>query len=303
LCDLVFLRFPELDAFYVDDGMFSLENARDWLSGTGAWSLCLLHDSAAFQAGMFALAAAFSVGLLLGWRTRWMTVGCWVMAVSIANRNPIVCNYGDTMLQVFLFWSMFLPLGARWSMDARRTPQAKNAPATVRVCSPASAAALVQLSFVYLFTAIWKWNADWLEDSAAEIALQLEYARRTPSLDAFIYEPFLKPLAIATLSLEFVGPLVIWSPWRTAFFRSAMIVSFFLLHLSIELLFTPVLLSYLSAFRAALEPRDAAVGKVRIPGSPKPALGGARDHVGTNLGHVLSSVSAQRLAQGTRAAG
>jgi hypothetical protein len=245
LSDLVFLRFPEFDAFYVDDGMFSLENAHNWLKGTGGWSLCLLDGSRAYQTCMLALAAAFSVGLLLGWQTRWMTAGCWVMAVSIANRNPIVCNYGDTMLQVFLFWSMFLPLGARWSLDARRNLHGKHAPSSLRVCSPGSAAALLQLSFVYLFTAIWKWNSDWLEGTAAETALQLEYARRAPWLDAFISEPFLEPLAIATLALELLGPLVIWSPWRTSFFRSVTIISFFLLHFSIELLFTPVLLSYI----------------------------------------------------------
>lgn len=245
LCDLACFRFPELDAFYVDGGMFSVANAKDWFDGSAYWSLCWLSGSATFQACMFALTAVFAFLLLLGWRTRWMTMACWVMAVSIANRNPLVCNYGDTLLQIFLFWSLFLPLGARWSLDAKRNLDTQCEHREKYVCSAASAAALLQLSFVYFFAAIWKWNADWLDGAAAEIALHLEYARRDSWLDQLIYTPLLKPLTIATLFLELLGPLVIWIPWRTQVFRCAMIAAFCLLHFSIELLFTPALLSYM----------------------------------------------------------
>lgn len=244
LFDLAAYRFPEFDAFYADDGMFSVEHAQQWLGNTSLWSVCLINGAEEFQTAMLALTGAFAFLLLLGWRTRWMTAGCWVMAVSIANRNQIVCNYGDTMLHVFLFWSLFLPLGAKWSLDARRNRRAGKREPNGNVCSVASAAALLQLSFVYLFTGIWKWNADWLGGTAAETALQLEYARRDSSLDQLLYTPLLQPLTIATLFLELLGPLVIWIPWRTHIFRLAMTIAFILLHVSIELLFTPALLSY-----------------------------------------------------------
>ncbi|MEM8667795.1 MAG: HTTM domain-containing protein [Planctomycetota bacterium] len=264
-CDIAFLRFPEIDAFYADGGMFSLQHAENWLSGTACWSLCLLSGSWQFQASMLGLAAGLSILMLFGWQTRIVTIGCWVMAVSIANRNPLVCNYGDTMLQVFLFWGMFLPLGAKWSLDARGLRGKRKSPICgSSVCSAASAAALLQLSFVYVFAAFWKWNADWLSGSAAEVALQLEYTRRTSALDGLIYAPLLKPLTIATLFLELLGPVIIWIPWRTQIFRYAMFIAFFLLHLCIELLFTPALLSYICVVAWALFLPSSFWNSVRI---------------------------------------
>ncbi|MEM1069654.1 MAG: HTTM domain-containing protein [Planctomycetota bacterium] len=245
LGDLVGYRFPEFSAFYADDGMFSVRNARDWMANSSCWSVCWLDVSNGFQLGMLALTAIFATLLLIGWQTRWMTVACWIMTVSIANRNPIVCNYGDTMLQVFLFWSLFLPLGARWSLDARRRKKRNLAKSKQAVCSVASAAILLQLCFVYFFTGLWKWNADWLGGGAADTALQLEYARRDTSLDQMIYAPLLRPLTLATLYLELLGPFLVWIPWRNNVFRYAMIVAFVMLHVSIELLFTPALLSYM----------------------------------------------------------
>ena len=247
LVDILFLRLPDLDAYYADGGMFTLEHARTWHGDTGRWSLCLIDGLAEYQAGILALAACCSILLILGWKTWWMTVACWVLAVSIGNRNPLVCNYGDTILRIFLFWSLFLPLGARWSLDARRRRPTENQLSSQSVCSVASAAALLQLTFIYFFAAIWKWNDDWLQGTAAETALQLEYARRETTLDQFIPPSLLQPLSVATLWLELLGPLVVWIPWRTQIFRYGAIIAFLTLHFSIELLFTPVLLSYICA--------------------------------------------------------
>ena len=33
------------------------------------------------------------------------------------SRNPIILHGGDIVLRMMLFWSLFLPLGARWSAD------------------------------------------------------------------------------------------------------------------------------------------------------------------------------------------
>lgn len=247
LTDILFLRFPDLGAYYADGGMFTIEHARTWHADSGRWSLCLINGLEEYQAGILAVAACCSFLLMVGWRTGWMTVACWILAVSIGNRNPLVCNYGDTILRIFLFWSMFLPLGARWSLDSRLRRGSHNQRSSPAEYSVASAAVLLQLSFIYFFAAIWKWNDDWLQGTAAATALQLEYARRETMLDQSIPLSLLQPLSVATLWLELLGPLIVWIPWRTQVFRYSAIIAFLTLHLSIELLFTPVLLSYICA--------------------------------------------------------
>jgi len=68
----------------------------------------------------FAVHAGAALCLLVGFRTRIANLVAWVLLVSLHNRNGLVLNGGDTLLRSFLFWSMFLPLGERWSADSRR---------------------------------------------------------------------------------------------------------------------------------------------------------------------------------------
>lgn len=249
LCDLAWYRLPNVGAFYTDDGMYPISAAEAWLGDAGGWSLCLLDGSPGFQTAMFAVTGLFALALLLGWQTRAATIGCWVMLVSIANRNALVSNYGDSIMQIFLFWSIFLPLGGKWSIDSRRKSSrqpnsAAQRPLPTAVCSIPSAVTMLQLCLIYFFAALWKWNSDWLSGSAVETAFLLEYARRESPIDLLQYKFLLRPLTISTLFLELLGPLVVWIPYRTNLIRYAMIGAFSMLHLSIELYFTPLLLSY-----------------------------------------------------------
>jgi hypothetical protein len=42
----------------------------------------------------------------------------FLMLVSVHGRNPTLMQGGDHLMRAMLFWSIFLPLGARWSFDA-----------------------------------------------------------------------------------------------------------------------------------------------------------------------------------------
>src|SRR5680860_1821634 len=88
------------------------------------WSLNLTNDTYAFQAAMLLLTAAAALCMLVGYRTRLMTVIVWILIVSIQVRNPFVLSGADSLLRVLLFWAMFLPLGAAWSVDRYRKPAA-----------------------------------------------------------------------------------------------------------------------------------------------------------------------------------
>ena len=116
LLDL-FLRSFDLRAFYTDEGVLS---RADWLEIAPKlhWSLHAASGDAWFQSILFIATAMFALCLLFGYRTRLMTFLCWAMTVSLLNRNTYISQAGDELLVILLFWAMFLPLHARYSVDA-----------------------------------------------------------------------------------------------------------------------------------------------------------------------------------------
>src|SRR3546814_12916920 len=98
----------------------------------------------------------------LGWRTRLAAIAPFVLWASLINRNPIVLIGGDLLLCCLLFWAMFLPLAARYSVDAAlsTTPPPH---ANLHV-SWASLGILVQAMSVYFFSAILKSGHEWFPD-------------------------------------------------------------------------------------------------------------------------------------------
>ena len=72
---------------------------------------------------------------------------------------------GDSLLALLLFWSMFLPMGARFSVDSALN----NGPhrESNRYLSTATAAVLLQVGMVYIFTAIMKSDPIWRENFSA----------------------------------------------------------------------------------------------------------------------------------------
>ncbi len=130
---------------------------------------------------VWALAA---LGLTLGWRTRLMSVICFVLLVSVFNRNPFINNGADVAMCAFAFWGMFVPLGRCYSLDARRTPYPptpsrrgelaghpyNNLPTLYAF--PARMMQL-QIALIYIFNAVIKGQgAAWNNGDALYLALQ-----------------------------------------------------------------------------------------------------------------------------------
>lgn len=180
----IVVRWGDFAIFYADSGIVSLHDSRAITAAPGAWSLYWLSTADAYQQALLAATAVGGVLLLLGCWTRWTTIACWVLVASLWNRNPLVCNYGDTLLRMLLFWGMFLPWGSTWSLDwLRGVRRGKNGVQGVTIHSAASAAILLQLTLLYFFTGLWKWNDDWIQGRALFHALNLEYfAGRPPAV-------------------------------------------------------------------------------------------------------------------------
>lgn len=230
LVDLA-LRARTFSDHYTAAGVLPLELLRAQLHVPALPGLHLISDAPLFQAALFCVSAVFAVMLLLGYRTRWASVACWLLLLSLHARNPLLQDAGDKILRLTLFWSMFLPLGARASLDARRQTQA----APTAVLSFASAAILLQFAFIYCFAGLLKTGPEWNADSSAlYYSLGSQYWVRP--LGAFLFEhpDWLTWLTPCVRAFEIAAPLLLFFPWHNGSVRTFTVVAFWLFQHSLN---------------------------------------------------------------------
>ncbi|WP_435361481.1 HTTM domain-containing protein [Haloarchaeobius sp. DFWS5] len=175
LTDLA-LRARYLTTFYTDHGALPRATLSETYPVYHRFSLHALSGEPWVQALLFLVAAVFALALLLGYRTRLATVVSLVLLLSLHYRNPFVLNGGDLVLRRLVFWSVFLPLGERWSVDAvRRDTADPDRQVRERVASVASAALLCQVLLVYGANALLKSRGErWLAGEAVPMVFSLD---------------------------------------------------------------------------------------------------------------------------------
>lgn len=226
-------RMTDLSAHYAGDGVLPravlIENVLD----NSKFSLNLANGEPAFQALLFGLTALAALGMLVGYRTRLMTAVVWVLLLSIQYRNPLVLTGGDTLLRILLFWSIFLPLGAHWSVD--RALQAAPSRYSMRFLSVGTAGLFMQVAFVYWFTAILKWSRspEWHDGTALYYALSVDRFPTPIGTYLLQFPKLLMVLTIATLVLEAFGPFLLFFPFFTGPVRTMGVIAFMSLHFGI----------------------------------------------------------------------
>lgn len=226
---------PDIPAFYTDGGVLPRDACRQLTpeerATFPAWwaSPHMLSGGAGWQYALFFVMAGCAVAVAVGYRTRPALFLSWVLLVGLQARNPLVLHGADQLIRCLLFWSLFLPLGARWGLDARRRP-----PTTGPVCSLASAGLLVQLGTMYVSTAIAKDDPMWRSDfTALYYALKLDLFTTPVGYQALRYPELLRVSTAAALATEFVGPLLLLIPWRGWWVRTGVVFAFWGLHLGI----------------------------------------------------------------------
>lgn len=168
-------RARDIRAFYTDAGVLP-RAAHAALVSEWFLSVHLLSGERWFQVLLFVVAGAAALALTVGYRTRAATAVSWLLLVSLHSRTPVVLNGGDVLLRMVLLWAVFLPLGGRWAVDARRRGENGAAGATrERVVSLASAGLLLQVVTMYTVNAALKLSGDrWVEGTAIRYVFSLE---------------------------------------------------------------------------------------------------------------------------------
>lgn len=226
------VRSQDLVAHYTDQGVLPLAAVREHPYGRmlSYLSLHFLNGSEAWATLLFGLAALCAFALVVGFRTRAAAFASWLLLLSVQHRNPLVIYGGDNFLAVALFWCLFVPLGARWSLDARG---GRGSRASVAF-SWGSVGLLVQIAAIHWFSALHKRSAEWyLDGTAVSYALHLDHLVRPLGLALREHDLLLRLVTHGTIVLELVGPLLLFSPWRFVLLRMLAIAGFVGLHLGI----------------------------------------------------------------------
>jgi len=195
----------------------------------------LLVGSAWFQFGVFLLAGLSAVAVMVGYRTRLATLVSWFLLLFVQSRNNFVFQGGDKLLLLLFFWGIFLPLGARYSVDAALAEVPSN-DSSNRYFSMGTVAILLQVSCLYFFSALLKNTSEWLPDGIAiYYALSLKSFVRPVGEWLLEFPVILQWLTYYVWILELVGPILIFSPWCFHVMRLSMLIQLAALHVGIVL--------------------------------------------------------------------
>ncbi len=228
-------RATDLRAHYTDFGVLPRSVLLEKFL-TAPWCVCvhLAGGGVAIQFALFVIAAAAAACLLVGYRARAATALSWFLLMSLHSRNPLVLQGGDTLLRMMLFWGMFLPLGRVCSLDHPET----SPPGGRRgVNSVAGAALLLQIAFVYWFSAALKSDPIWTTQySAIYYALSLDHFVTRFGKLLLPYPSLLHVLTFGALWWERLGPVLAFAPVRRlAWLRVFAVTGFWAFHAGMAL--------------------------------------------------------------------
>ena len=113
-------EWPNRRELYGDRTAWSLDLARQMLAANHAFTVLAWSGNRWWFEGVYTLAIVVSVLLLLGWRTRTMSVLFLVLVLSIENRSVLVGDGGDNVVHLMATYLAFTRCGTVWSLDARR---------------------------------------------------------------------------------------------------------------------------------------------------------------------------------------
>jgi predicted DCC family thiol-disulfide oxidoreductase YuxK len=251
------MRFDDIRGHYTNFGVMPVAGYVENFANQLHVSLHLANGGWGWILFLFAIhfVAAFCVAV--GYRTRLATVVAWVLLVSLHNRNTYILNGGDVLFRCLYFFAMFLPMQARWSVDAALSPK-KPSPDTNAYFGGPSIGIVLQICFVYLTTAMLKSGKEWWPDGTASyFALSLDEFTTPFGKWMLQWYELLRYSTYAVYALEWVVAFVILSPFFHTAARCFAVLSLWALHLNFD-----------ATMRLGIFPWVDIVGvSVLIPGS------------------------------------
>jgi len=247
LLDLIH-RSQDIEEHYTDLGTLPISSlsALQMLQSP----LHTLSGSYSFQLILFILTGICALAFTLGYKTRWTSILMWCLLHSMMYRNPDISYGGDTYISALLFWGMFVPLGARYSIDAAMDTH--DEPLPDRYFSTSSFAVVVQVTLIYFFSGYLKTGSSWLDGTAVYYALQNDL--RGTALGEWIIQ-FPKLTAFLTWhvrTIELLAPLFFLSPFFHLYLRSIGMSLLLMMHFGFILFMKLAFFPYICFFTLSL---------------------------------------------------
>jgi hypothetical protein len=233
LLDL-FIRLSNITAHYTNHGVLPLEALFRFAWNEHYFSFYSITGSIYLQLLIFLVNIACAIALMVGYRTRLATILCWLFLISIHNRNPYVHQGGDDLLRLLTFWGIFLPWNTFFSIDKQlgKTPIYQS----YVISSLAAFAYMLQVGYVYFFSALLKSSPEWTSEyTAIYYALSLDQIALPFSKLIYPYGGVLKAMTFLVYHLEYYLPFVLLIPFFTSYFRLLFITLILALHIGISL--------------------------------------------------------------------
>lgn len=243
-----------LVTFYSNDGVLPNHWALFRPPAAGYWSPMLGFSSPGEVRWVVAFIALVYLGYLLGWKTRWMQVLALLCYESLNLRFLLIQHGGNVVMNVVLVWTLFLPVGARFSIDSmlkslrgpvESTPEALAArawDASVQRVHVGFAffGICLNFAFIYFFNTVHKGGPSWLAGTAVHYVLWQNRMATWLCSVIRMHEPFwFSPLLTwGTLFAEGSLVLIILSPWKQRILRTWGWLTVWGLHGGIALLTT-----------------------------------------------------------------
>ena len=252
--------FRDIIPFYTDKGVLPIANLACGNSSDcnslytltnleGTFSLHAMNGSIYFQIFLLVLTSFFAINLIIGHRTRLMTLLCWIMLVSVQNRNPAVLQGGDVIFRMMLFFAIFLPLGAKFSIDSFQekikygVSKFQN---INRVASFATIAFITQIALLYIFAGMLKDHPEWNKNfTATYYVLNLEIFATNLGEWISQFYGLMRLFTFGGYFLElFAGYLIIF-PIKNWVFRTFIVLVLIGFHFSLAMFMHLGLFSYI----------------------------------------------------------
>ncbi|WP_243761365.1 HTTM domain-containing protein [Streptomyces sp. YIM 98790] len=113
-------ELPYRHELYGPDSPWGHDLAVRLLNDNHAFTVLLWTDNRAFFEFVYLAGIAVCFALLLGWRTRLMTVLFMVVVLSLQNRSVFMGDGGDNVVHLMALYLVLSRCSQVWSLDARR---------------------------------------------------------------------------------------------------------------------------------------------------------------------------------------
>lgn len=239
-------HWAEASFIYSNDGVLSNHHHLYRPSSGDLFSFFHAFSSLREVSLLFALGLGCHLLLLVGYRARLFALLSLLFVTSRGARIPLVENGGYIVVNLACLWACFLPLGARFSVDAWRRGwrskketsiedfalEARGAPDRRPVRSIAGLAVVANLGVIYLFNVLNKSGHIWREGAAVHYVLHID--RMVTGVGVFVREhapeALLKAADYGTLAVEATLCVLILSPYGRRLTRPLAIALIVALH-------------------------------------------------------------------------